>query len=143
MKLQVVLENSRHPNLHVVMNLYVILAVGTGGFLGSVARYILSYSIQTRVEHGFPFGTFTVNIIGCFLIGLLIGLSLSKPGSMSDNSRLFLSTGFCGGFTTFSAFSAETFSLLDKGDTSLALVYMLSSVIAGLLATWAGILITR
>jgi len=125
------------------MNLYVIFAVGIGGFLGSVTRYILSVSIQSRVEHGFPFGTFTVNLIGCLLIGLLIGLSLSKPGSLSDNTRLFLSTGFLGGFTTFSAFSAETFALLDKGDISLALIYALSSVIAGLIATWIGILIIR
>jgi CrcB protein len=125
------------------MNIYLIMTVGLGGFLGSITRYILSVSIQSRVEHGFPFGTLTVNLLGCFLIGLLIGLSLTKPVSISDNLKLFLSTGFLGGFTTFSAFSAETFTLLEKGDLGLAFLYAALSIFIGLFATWLGILIMR
>lgn len=125
------------------MNIYTITAVGLGGLLGSTGRYMLSTVIQSRAGHGFPFGTLTVNIIGCFLIGLLIGFSLNKPVMISDNTRLFLSTGFCGGFTTFSAYSAETFILFDKGDIYMGISYILISILAGLLATWAGIILIR
>lgn len=125
------------------MNIYLITLVGLGGFLGSVTRYVISISIQSRIEHGFPFGTLTVNIIGCFVIGILIGVSLSKSITMSDNIKLFISTGFLGGFTTFSAFSAETLALIDKGDFSIAFIYAAVSVIVGLLATWIGIIIIR
>lgn len=125
------------------MNIYALTAVGLGGLLGSVSRYMLSSVIQSHTHQGFPFGTLAVNIIGCFLIGLLIGFSLNKPGMLSDNTRLFLSTGFCGGFTTFSAYSAEAFTLLDKGDIYLAILYIGISILAGLLATWAGIILIR
>lgn len=125
------------------MNIYLITLVGLGGFLGSVTRYVISISIQSRIEHGFPFGTLTVNIIGCFVIGILIGVSLSKSITISDNIKLFISTGFLGGFTTFSAFSAETLALIDKGDFSIAFIYAAVSVILGLLATWIGIILIR
>lgn len=125
------------------MNLYLISLVGLGGFLGSVTRYVISISIQSRIEHGFPFGTLTVNIIGCFVIGILIGVSLSKSITISDNIKLFISTGFLGGFTTFSAFSAETLALIDKGDLSIAFLYAALSVFLGLSATWIGIILIR
>jgi CrcB protein len=125
------------------MNFYTLTVVGFGGLLGSVTRYLISLSIQSRIEHGFPFGTFTVNILGCFMIGILIGISISKPVSLPENMKLFLSTGFLGGFTTFSAFSAETLALVDKGDMSIAFLYATLSVFLGLLATWAGIILIR
>ena len=125
------------------MKLTLVLWVGLGGALGSSMRYILSYLIQENSSSGFPFGTFSVNIIGCLLIGLLIGFSIHRPESLNEQSRFLLSTGFCGGFTTFSAFSAETFSLIDKGEITTALVYILLSIFMGLLATGLGILLVK
>jgi CrcB protein len=84
----------------------IILAIGIGSFIGGILRYLLSLFIQNKFLSAFPFGTMSVNILGCFLIGLVFGLS--DRGNISMEARLFLATGFLGGFTTFSAFSNET-----------------------------------
>lgn len=125
------------------MSLTVALWVGAGGFIGSVFRYLITVWLQPKVVIGFPSGTFLVNIAGCFLIGLLIGMTLNKSFEMNEQTRYFLSTGICGGFTTFSAFSAETFLLLQRGETGIALLYAGLSLIGGVLATMAGIFIFR
>jgi CrcB protein len=125
------------------MKLTLVLWVGLGGALGSSMRYMISYLIQENSSSGFPFGTFTVNIIGCLLIGMLIGFSIHRPESLSEQSRFLLSTGFCGGFTTFSAFSAETFSLLDNGEITTALIYVILSILVGLIATGVGIFLVK
>jgi fluoride exporter len=88
----------------------IILAIGTGSFIGGVLRYLLSQFVQTKFLSTFPFGTLTVNIIGCFLIGLVFGLT--DRGNLTQEWRLFLATGLLGGFTTFSAFSIESLSLV-------------------------------
>src|SRR5690606_19915137 len=111
------------------MKLSLVLWVGLGGALGSSARYVISTLIQENSSSGFPFGTFAVNIIGCLIIGFLIGYSIHRPDTLSEQSRFLLSTGFCGGFTTFSAFSAETFSLIDKGEITTAMIYVILSVV--------------
>ena len=80
----------------------IILAIGTGSFIGGILRYLLSQFIQTKFVSTFPFGTLGVNIIGCFLIGLVFGLA--DRGNLTQEWRLFLATGLIGGFTTFSAF---------------------------------------
>ncbi|HAC15098.1 MAG TPA: fluoride efflux transporter CrcB [Bacteroidetes bacterium] len=121
----------------------LVLWVGLGGALGSSSRYVISHLIQENTSSGFPFGTFTVNIIGCLIIGFLVGLSIHRPESLSEQSRFLLSTGFCGGFTTFSAFSAETFSLIDKGEFTTAILYVILSIFVGLLATGMGIIIIK
>lgn len=114
----------------------ILLLIGTGSFIGGVLRYSLSQFIQTKFLSAFPFGTLGVNILGCFAIGLVFGLS--ERTNMSPEMRLFLATGICGGFTTFSAFSNETFSLMRDGQLLYASAYITSSVLFGLLATFLG-----
>jgi CrcB protein len=114
----------------------IILAIGTGSFLGGVLRYLFSQSIQSRFLYAFPFGTLTVNIVGCFLIGIVFGIS--ERGNMSHEWRLFLAVGLLGGFTTFSAFSNETVGLLRDGQFFYASAYILASVALTLVATFLG-----
>jgi len=115
----------------------LILAIGTGSFIGGIFRYLISQFFQTRYLTTFPFGTLVVNILGCFLIGIVF--SLSVKGNISQDWRIFLATGVLGGFTTFSAFSNETIGLLRYGHLSQAIAYVLSSVLLGLLATFIAI----
>jgi len=113
-----------------------LLIIGTGSFIGGVFRYTLAQFIQTRAHTNFPFGTLGVNLLGCFAIGLL--LALSERAAVSTEWRLFFATGMCGGFTTFSAFSAETFGLLRNGQLWYASGYIIASVALGVLATFIG-----
>jgi CrcB protein len=118
-----------------------MLIIGAGGFIGSVSRYLLSHLIQDRFFSSFPFGTLSVNIVGCFLIGLVFGLS--ERSNLSSEWRLFLATGIIGGFTTFSAFSLETVSLLRDAQYFHALGYVAMSVLLGVAATFFGILVLK
>ncbi len=118
-----------------------VLWVALGGAIGSVLRYICQRLI-TSGSSDFPWGTFTVNIVGCFLIGLLWSASL-KNNNFPEYMKLFLMTGICGGFTTFSAFSAESVSLLRDGKFSLFLTYSLGSMCLGFLATFAAFRLIR
>lgn len=113
-----------------------ILAVGIGGFAGSILRYLISYYIRISWPTIYPAGTFTVNLTGSFLIGIIIAATLT--GSFSQQSRLLWATGFCGGFTTFSSFSFEFFSLLQNGHTGYAFLYAVSSLVLGLIFAWLG-----
>jgi fluoride exporter len=119
----------------------IILAIGTGSFIGGIFPYVLSQMMQSKFQSTFPFGTLGVNIIGCFLIGIVIGLS--EKSSMTQEWRLFLATGILGGFTTFSAFSGETAGMLRDGQLWHAGVYIFSSISIGLILTFTGILITK
>ena len=119
-----------------------ILLVGLGGGLGSIARYIGQRWMLVTYPHSFPFGTFGVNIIGCFLIGLFWGLTF-KSFPENESWKLFLMTGLCGGFTTFSAFTLEAIGLIKEQKTGLFLLYIGGSVVAGLLATYIGMKIFR
>ncbi len=118
-----------------------ILLVGTGGFAGSVLRYLISRFIALETSSAFPLGTFTVNIAGCLIIGLIYGFGIKEP--VSSEMRLLLATGFCGGFTTFSSFSMEFFLLLGDGYAGLAFLYAGASMAAGLAAVWAGLMIVK
>jgi CrcB protein len=113
-----------------------LLIIGTGGFIGSIFRYLVSKSVQEKFTTAFPFGTLSVNILGCFLIGVV--LSWSERGGLNADWRMFLATGICGGFTTFSAFSNETLALMRDGQWIYAGVYVASSIITGLAATFTG-----
>ncbi|TYP92133.1 CrcB protein [Fodinibius salinus] len=113
-----------------------ILYVGVGGFFGSVLRYLVSYYVNINWSSHFPFGTFAVNLAGSFLIGIIIAASLNED--MSQQTRLLLATGFCGGFTTFSSFSYEFFSLLQNEHTGYAFLYAGTSLILGLFFVWLG-----
>jgi fluoride exporter len=119
-----------------------ILLVGLGGGLGSIARYLCQRWMLMMYPHSFPFGTFMVNIIGCFLIGLFWGLSF-KSFADDESWKLFLMTGLCGGFTTFSAFTLEGIGLIKEQKTGLFLLYTAGSVVAGLFATYIGMKIIR
>jgi CrcB protein len=119
-----------------------LLPIAIGGALGSISRYGCQRWIYQVHPHPFPFGTFAVNVLGCLLIGLFFGLS-EKGNLMSPEWRLFLTTGFCGGFTTFSTFSFETLSLLKGGEIVYALSYIVLSVILGLVAVWMGIFLIK
>ena len=114
-----------------------MLIVGAGGFVGTCLRYLVGVFARQWFSGAFPVGTFIVNIVGCLIIGLVFGLS-EKTGLLSSNYVLLLATGFCGGFTTFSAFANETLLLTAKGDTLTAAVYLLASVVLGILSVWLG-----
>ncbi len=118
-----------------------ILLVALGGSLGSVARYLSHKYISSFSSHPFPTGTLLVNIIGCLLIGVFYGLSV-KQNFLNPELRLLLMTGFCGGFTTFSAFTLEGMNLLHQQRVFLFLLYFAASVFIGLAATFLGYWIT-
>lgn len=119
-----------------------ILFVGLGGAVGSVLRYLCAVGLNRYFPTAFPWATFAVNIIGCFLIGAILAI-LSREQSACADFRLLLMTGFCGGFTTFSAFAMENLQLLQTGHIGAAIFYMLCSVLLGVLAVWAGMVIIR
>jgi CrcB protein len=112
-----------------------ILAVGAGGFLGSVFRYLISL-IPVSEATVFPIKTFIINIIGCILIGA-IAVSVSKNVEMSPQMLLFLKVGLCGGFTTFSTFALETADLMKAGHMGAAFLYVVLSVLVGVAVIFA------
>ncbi len=107
------------------------LFVGLGGFIGAVARYLISL-IPIKNTNPFPINTLIINIIGAFAIGF-IAYAASKNQSIDSRLLLFLKVGICGGFTTFSTFSLETAELIKNGSTGLALAYILISVLFGII----------
>ncbi|MEP6847755.1 MAG: fluoride efflux transporter CrcB [Acidobacteriota bacterium] len=119
-----------------------ILFVGLGGFLGSIARYFVTILLSGQASSRFPLATFVVNISGCFLIGVLFALS-DRGNILSPEWRIFLATGFCGGFTTFSAFSYESIKLLQSGEILYLSMNVILSVFVGFAATYLGILLVR
>jgi CrcB protein len=119
-----------------------ILLVGLGGLIGSIARYLVAVLFAGQFISSFPFATFAVNIVGCFLIGILFALS-DRGHLLSPEWRIFLTTGFCGGFTTFSTFSYESMKLIQDGEFLYLGFNTVGSVIVGLGATYLGILLVR
>jgi CrcB protein len=118
-----------------VMN---VLLVGIGGALGSVSRYLLGTWIQSISKSlDFPFGTLTVNLIGCFVIGFLSQLAEAR-GAFTPESRAFVFIGILGGFTTFSSFGNDTINLFRDGSTFNALVNVGANVVLGLMLVWLG-----
>lgn len=118
-----------------------LLLVFLGGGLGSMLRYVISKNLNTHFQNFF-LGTFTVNIVGCLLIGIILGFSL-KNDYLSQNQTLLLSTGFCGGFTTFSTFAFEKHSLLRTGDLMNFSIYTMASIIVGIIAIALGLWISK
>ena len=118
----------------------LLIAIGSG--TGGVCRFLCQQLVQKYYPASIPLGTLSVNIIGCFIIGIIYGFSLRENG-VSPELKLLAATGFCGGFTTFSSFAYENIILLQKGDFFNAALYILSSLIAGFAAVYAGTLFTR
>lgn len=114
-----------------------ILAVGIGGGLGSIARYWLSTAVNRYFPHAFPWGTLAVNVSGCLLLGIIIGF-VEHRQMFGPSTRLFLTAGIMGGFTTFSTFGWETFDLMRNNHHGLALGNVASNVVIGTAAVIAG-----
>lgn len=115
-----------------------LLLVALGGAIGSAMRYLTAILRARHYTGSIPLATLVVNVLGCFLIGLLIGLC-----SETTYLRLLFITGFCGGFTTFSTFTAESYVMFREGAYGLALLYIAGSVLIGLLALWVGLYVSR
>jgi CrcB protein len=122
--------------------LRIILLIGAGGFLGSVARFFTSKYIQQLFPFSFPIGTLFVNILGSLMLGVIYGL-LDRGELLSNEMRLFLTVGFCGGFTTFSTFVYENASLLKDGNFVQSALYAGLSLFVGLIALYIGNLFTK
>lgn len=118
-----------------------ILLVFIGGGIGSAARFGIGKLLKNTIST-LPIGTFFVNILGCLLIGVLMGWGL-KNQNINENQTLLLITGFCGGFTTFSAFAAENQFFLKNGEFTQFLTYTLASLILGILAVIFGLFISK
>lgn len=118
-----------------------VLLVFLGGGLGSALRYLISKPLNIWFQNFF-LGTFLVNIAGCLLIGIVLGIS-SRNSLLSANNTLFLASGFCGGFTTFSAFAFEKHSFLKEGQLLYFSFYMVSSIIVGVLAVALGLWLSK
>jgi len=119
-----------------------ILIVGLGGFIGTVARFLIARYFQVNIASVFPWSTFIINIVGCLLIGLIYGIS-EKGDVLSAEIRLFLTVGICGGFTTFSTFSNDSFMLVREQEWLRFVLYASLSVFIGLIAVYVGRLITK
>ena len=119
-----------------------LFLIGTGGFIGSVFRYLTSVYVNKLLDSSFPYGTLTVNVVGSFVIGLIFGLS-DRFNWFTPEWRYFLATGICGGFTTFSSFSFETINLLREGDWFLGISNISLSLVLCLVATFFGGLLIR
>lgn len=116
--------------------IYVFL----GGGFGAMARYAVSRIIPTS-NTGFPLATFLANVISCIILGFLIGTLINKE--LNSRTQLILMTGFCGGFSTFSTFSSETYRLFEQGELALAFSYILASLAVCLLCIFIGIKLSK
>ncbi|GAB2881687.1 fluoride efflux transporter CrcB [Streptomyces deserti] len=117
------------------------LLVVAGAMVGAPLRYLTDRAVQSRHDSVFPWGTFTVNVVGCLVLGLLTGAAAA--GAASSHLRLLIGTGLCGALTTYSTFSYETLRLTETGARGYAAVNVLASVAAGLGAAFAGLALAR
>jgi fluoride exporter len=119
-----------------------IFYVATGSAIGGVCRYLMQQTIQQRVTGLFPWGTLAVNVLGCFVIGLIYGLA-ARTNVLSPQGRIFLAVGICGGFTTYSSFMMENYTLAQSGQLAGMLLYTGLSLIVGYGATALGVACVR
>jgi CrcB protein len=128
-----------HP-FEALVRIFWVVAIGAA--TGGVSRYYLSLAVHQRVGAAFPWGTLLINVTGSLLLGFLMRYALATP-ELSAEMRLLLTTGFCGGYTTFSTFSYETLMLLEDGQYERAAAYAAGSVVVALAATACGFLLAR
>ncbi len=119
-----------------------VLLIGCGGFIGTIARYAVTTMVYRLLGASFPYGTLTVNILGCLLIGF-VSTAAEERDMIAHSTRLYLTIGILGGFTTFSAFGYETLTILRLGNILPAALYVLASVVTGLVGVWLGGLLAR
>jgi CrcB protein len=119
-----------------------LLLVGSGGFVGSILRYLTQVFFQVKGGSSFPIGTLLVNILGCFIIGILYGL-VEKGNVLSPEYRILLTIGFCGGFTTFSSFAFESLQLMKDSNTIYILLYIGLSVFLSIIFAFLGLTIIK
>lgn len=119
-----------------------IFFVALGGMFGCVARYLIGVAVARQFPSPFPLGTLIINVVGCFLIGLFFALS-EKGNVLTPEWRLFLTTGFCGGFTTFSTFSYESMGLIRDGEYIYLSLYVSASILIGFAGTFLGATVTK
>jgi fluoride exporter len=119
-----------------------IILIGIGSCIGGIARYLTQLFVQRHFPSSIPFGTLSVNIFGCFLIGIIYALT-GKGNLVSPEMRLFLATGFCGGYTTFSSYAYENISLFQDGEFYYAGLYIIMSNAIGFAAVYLGILFVK
>jgi CrcB protein len=122
--------------------LKTILYIAIGGAVGSILRFLTTLLVSKYWSDNFPLATFIVNTIGCFFIGVFVGY-LTKNQLEDSNLKWFLVTGVCGGFTTFSAFGMENYSLFQNNNSLLAFGYIALSIILGLFAVWFGLFVSK
>ena len=127
---------------YMVRAMNLIFAIGAGGAIGAVLRHLVGHWARGALGMGFPYGTLTVNIIGSFVMGILIA-SFALRGELSETMRAFLTVGLLGGFTTFSAFSMEAVLLFERGEGGAAALYVLSSIGLAILGLVAGMWVAR
>ncbi|WP_421983439.1 fluoride efflux transporter CrcB [Roseibium sp.] len=120
-----------------------LLLVMLGGAFGAGARHLVALASLRLFGTGFPVGTLTVNVVGSLVMGLLIGWLVKSDFQHVQTVRYFVATGVLGGFTTFSAFSLDTSVLWERGDTFLAMVYVVASVLLSIAAVFGGLAIAR
>jgi CrcB protein len=119
----------------------MVWAIAVGAALGGVARFYLATAVQQRLGAMFPWGTLLINVTGSLLLGFIVRYALAAP--MSLELRALLTTGFCGGYTTFSTYSYETATLLEDGQYQRAGLYAFGSVFVALVATFCGFILAR
>ena len=119
-----------------------LLLIAFGGGIGSALRYLTSVVVQKYYANVFPLATLLTNVLGCFIIGILMGLFEKNQVVTSDLKWLFV-TGFCGGYTTFSTFGYENISLFQNNNSALAFLYIGGSVFMELFAVWMGLILTK
>ncbi|MFO7567267.1 MAG: fluoride efflux transporter CrcB [Enhygromyxa sp.] len=122
--------------------LRTILLVGSGGFIGSVLRYLLQYYMEKSLTSTFPWGTLIANIAGSFIIGMIFALA-EKGNLMSAEWRIFLAVGICGGFTTFSAFAYNNFTMINEKAWSSLFLNIGGNLFLGILAVYLGVILIR
>lgn len=122
------------------MTQYLLIALG--GAVGAIARYAVALWIQQRTTSSFPFGTFVVNVSGCFVMGIVMTL-LTERLTVSANWRFLIPVGFIGAYTTFSSFELETFRAIEQGNWLTAFSYVVTSLVFGFAALWLGVIATR
>ena len=123
------------------MNPYLLVAVG--GALGSMARYGTGVLVGSMWRSSFPLGTMLINIVGSLAMGVLVGYLARTTPAWQNDARLFVAVGILGGFTTFSSFSLDTISMIERGETGPAILYVLVSVVAGIAALFGALVLMR